>query len=316
MEELISVIINVYNGEKYIDKCLKSTINQTYKNLEILIVNDGSTDNTLQICEGYSDERIRIITTENMGLSKSRNVGIDNARGVYLYFIDADDFVEADVIEHLYGIAKEYDVPIATCRPLEIHDYKYSATNEQEKVDIISSKEMLKMVVLSTDWAGTIWNKLIKKDLFTNIRFQDRIINDVVVVYKLVMLVDSIGYSNQFKYCYFRHSDSITGMGKNERTMDLYKAAVERYDDIKEIYPDLVENELALYFLITDMYIRCDDIIRTFLKDEGAFNLYNKIFHFRNLFYKMKFSNKLKYLLFRINPKLCRKVFSIYSSCK
>lgn len=80
MNDLITVIINVYNGEKFIDKCLQSVINQTYKNIEILIVNDGSTDNTLKICEGYSDERIRIITTENMGLSFSRNVGIENAK--------------------------------------------------------------------------------------------------------------------------------------------------------------------------------------------------------------------------------------------
>ena len=80
MDELITVIINVYNGEKYIQKCLDSIVNQTYKNIEILIINDGSTDDTLSICEGYTDSRIRIITTENIGLSFSRNVGIENAR--------------------------------------------------------------------------------------------------------------------------------------------------------------------------------------------------------------------------------------------
>ena len=86
MNELITVIINVYNGENFIAKCLESVINQTYKNLEILIVNDGSTDNTLSICESYSDKRIKIITTENMGLSFSRNVGIENAnRRVFVF---------------------------------------------------------------------------------------------------------------------------------------------------------------------------------------------------------------------------------------
>ena len=93
MNKLISIIINVYNGEKYIKKCLDSVINQTYKNLEILIINDGSTDKTLEICKKYKDERIKIITTENQGLSFSRNVGIDNAGGEYLYFVDADDFI-------------------------------------------------------------------------------------------------------------------------------------------------------------------------------------------------------------------------------
>ena len=101
---MISVIINVYNGERYIKKCLDSILNQTYKNLEILIVNDGSTDDTLKICKSYKDSRIRIINTKNKGLSLSRNVGLDNAKGEYLYFIDCDDYIEKDTLEYLYNL--------------------------------------------------------------------------------------------------------------------------------------------------------------------------------------------------------------------
>ena len=87
MNELITVIINVYNGEKYIKSCLESIINQTYKNIEILIINDGSTDNTLNICKSYKDSRIRIINQKNMGLALARNVGIDNAmRKVFVFY--------------------------------------------------------------------------------------------------------------------------------------------------------------------------------------------------------------------------------------
>ena len=121
MEELITIIINVYNGENFIKKCLESVINQTYKNLEILIINDGSTDNTLRICESYEDERIRIINQENMGLSLARNVGIDEAKGEYLYFIDCDDFVEYDVIEYLYNLCKKYNTLMATCQPITVY---------------------------------------------------------------------------------------------------------------------------------------------------------------------------------------------------
>ena len=138
MEELISVIINVYNGEKYIKKCLESIINQTYKNLEILIINDGSTDNTLSICQSYKDERIRIITQENIGLSKSRNVGIENAKGEYLYFIDADDFVELDVIEYLHNLCKKYNVLISTSNAINVYGYNFKIKECKEKVNVFS----------------------------------------------------------------------------------------------------------------------------------------------------------------------------------
>ena len=194
MEKLISVIINVYNREKFIGKCIESVINQTYKNLEILIINDGSTDNTLKICESYKDERIRIITTENLGLSLSRNVGIDNAKGEYLYFIDSDDFVENDVIEYLYNLCKKYNAKFSTCIPLTVFDYNFTVNNKNERIDVLTSYEMLKKVLILEDMSGTTWNKLLKKDLFSNIRFEDRIINDVVVTYKLVIEAEKIIY--------------------------------------------------------------------------------------------------------------------------
>ena len=133
MKDLISVIINVYNGEKFIEKCLDSIVNQTYKNLEILIINDGSTDKTLKICKKNKDKRIKIINTKNMGLSLSRNVGIDNAKGEYLYFVDADDFIELDAIEYLYNLCKKYDVRIATCDPLTIYNYDFIKYERKEK---------------------------------------------------------------------------------------------------------------------------------------------------------------------------------------
>lgn len=303
--ELISVIINVYNGEKFINKCLNSIINQTYKNLEILIINDGSTDNTLEICKSYKDERIRIINQENMGLSLSRNVGIDNARGEYLYFIDVDDFVTLDVIEYLYNIAKEKNVSISTCRSIQVHDYNYELQPCEENTEIISSRDMIKKILRRIDTSVSIWNKLIKKELLNNLRFENRIINDLAFTHKLVIKAEVIGYSNQIKYFYLTHPKSITAMDKNERTMDLYKAAIERYYYIKNIYPELVENELWMYHRIAMLYLFKNNRIRKFLKDEGAFKFYNKIYKFKNIS-KINFSSKVKFILFRINPKLCR----------
>ena len=279
MEELVSIIINVYNAEKYIAKCLESVINQTYRNIEIIIVNDGSTDKTLEICESYKDERIRIINQENMGLSMSRNVGIENSRGEYLYFIDADDFIDIDTIEYLYKLIKKYDVPIATANPMEISDYNYKKTEKAEKIKILSSKEMLKKILLSTDRAGTAWNKLIKRELFNNIRFEDRIINDIVVVYKIILKIDKLVCSNQKKYYYLRHEDSITGQEKPEYLIDAYKAIMERYNSIKKIYPDLIENRLAINRLIALMYYHEEPEIQKILEEQNAIKLYNEMFY-------------------------------------
>ena len=253
MEELISIIINVYNAEKYIAKCLESAINQTYKNIEIVIVNDGSTDGSLKICESYKDERIRIINQENMGLSKSRNVGIDNSKGEYLYFIDADDFIENDTIEYLYNLIKKYNVPLATTKPLDIFDYNYTNKQPKEKIKVLSKEEMLKKVLLSTDRAGAIWNKLLRKDLFNDIRFEERIINDVVVVYKIVLSIDKVVFSNQKKYYYLHHKDSILGKKSPEHSMDLYKASLERYETVNKIYPNLTENRVSVNIIISNL---------------------------------------------------------------
>lgn len=316
MEDLISVIINAYNVEKYIGKCLESIINQTYKNLEIIIINDGSTDNTLSICERYKDERIKIINQENMGLSKSRNIGIDNSNGKYLYFIDPDDFVENDVIEYLYSLIKKYNVSISTCLPLDIYDYNFKVKKKKEKVSLISSKDMIIKILLLLERAGTIWNKLIKKELFDNIRFEDRIINDVVVTYKIVLAVDKIAYSNQVKYYYLRHKDSILGKKKAEHSIDLYKASLERYDYIKNIFPKLKENEICVNSIIMYLYLQENSKVQDFLKEQDAFKLFKKMFSFKILICKMKFRDKIKIILFRINPKLCKLCVNNYLKLK
>lgn len=197
MKELITVIINVYNCEKYISKCIESAINQTYKNLEILIINDGSTDKTLEICKKYKDSRIKIITTKNQGLSLSRNTGLDNARGKYLYFIDADDYIDNDTIEYLYKLIIKYDADLATCNPLTIFNYNFKKIEEKEIIKNLDNIEMLKKVLLAENVAGATWNKLVKKELYDNIRFENRIINDLVVTYKVVLKAKKIIYSNQ-----------------------------------------------------------------------------------------------------------------------
>ena len=115
-EDLVSVIVPVYNMEKYLEKCLKSIIDQTYKKIEIIIVNDGSTDSSIEICNKFkeNDNRIKIITKKNAGLGMARNTGLENANGEYVYFIDSDDYIEETLIEDNIKLIKEYKLDIVT----------------------------------------------------------------------------------------------------------------------------------------------------------------------------------------------------------
>ena len=314
MKELITVIINVYNGEKFLKKCIDSVINQTYKNLEILIINDGSTDKTLDICKSYKDERIKIITTKNQGVSLSRNVGIDNAKGEYLYFIDADDFIELDTIEYLHSLCKNYNCDLSTCNPLVIFDYNFTQKKEKEKISILNSYDMLKKVLLLENMAGTTWNKLIKRELFDNIRFQNRITNDVVVTYKLILKCNKIIYSNQKKYYYLKHQNciSIDGYEKKERSIDFYNAIIERYNELKKIYPKMIENDIGLLRGILKLYLVENREVQSFLETQKTLKKYRKIFSFKMLASNIKTKEKIKLILFNISPKKFKKIGKKY----
>ena len=316
MKDLITVIINVYNGEKFINKCLDSIINQTYKNLEILIINDGSTDNTLNIIKKYKDKRIRIITTENKGLSLSRNVGIENAKGEYLYFIDIDDYIELNTIEYLYNMLKKYNVLYSSCKPIDVFDYNTKISNIENKEEVLTSEEMLKMLLLGKDRAGTIWNKLIHKSLFNNIRFEDRIVNDITVTYKVMIAAKKIAYGNQIKYYYLRHKNSITGreIKNTSRSIDTYKAQLDRYYNIKKLYPNLTENNICLIRILVILLCRDDDVLQKFLKEQNAMKIFRKIFTFKVFTCNINLKEKIKILLFMISPRLCRFIDRKYKS--
>ena len=314
---MITVIINVYNGEKYIRKCLDSIINQTYKDLEILIINDGSTDKTLSICKSYKDKRIRIITTKNQGLSLSRNVGLDNAKGDYIYFVDVDDFIELDTIEYLYKLSKKYKADITTCKALDIYDYNFEVKDNKENIEIISSRLMLKYVLLSTHKAVCIWNKLIKKELFNNLRFEARIINDMAFTHKLIMKTDNIVSGNKIKYYYLRNIDSITAKKASlERLKDIYNVYVDRYYYVKKKYPNLIENNAALLQMIIKSYLKNNKELEKYLNKENALKLYKEVFTIKVLKCNIKFREKIKIILFRISPKFNKFIINIYLKIK
>lgn len=316
MDELITVIINVYNGERFIKKCLENIINQTYKNLEILVVNDGSTDNTLSICQEIKDKRIRIINQENKGLSLSRNVGIDNAKGEYLFFIDVDDWIDEDTIEYLYKLCKENKAEMSTCRAIEVYKEQLNGkekieienSKKENKLKLLNKEEMLKKTLISLNNEVVIWNKFIKKDLFNNVRFEDRIVNDVVVTYKLVINTNKIAYGEEIKYFYFKNNESITYKNKADRQIDMYKASMERYEYVKNIYPDMMENNVGMIKKGMYTFFNEKEEVQEFWNKNKCLKQLRNIFDFRIYFSKIEIGLKIKITLFLIAPNLYRKI--------
>ena len=183
----ISVIVPVYKVEKYLDRCVESIVNQTYKNLEIILVDDGSPDNCPAICDAWAnkDERIKVIHKENGGVSSARNRGIDAATGDYIGFVDSDDWIEPDMYELLADNAKKYDADISRCGYfVDWPDHIAQVGNGGILLyeDIERRCEMLRSYHL----VSALWNKIYRRELFEEERLDEslRITEDWQINYR------------------------------------------------------------------------------------------------------------------------------------
>lgn len=195
-EKKISVIIAVYNKEKYLHKCLDSIIAQNYKNLEIILINDGSTDRSKEICEEYEkkDNRIKLISTVNRGASSARNLGLDTAQGDYISFIDADDYISKDFYTYLYNYMIKYNADIVECNSVKVkedneyNDESFYIPKTEEIIECNNIGALIRLYGDEQEFYGkaiVVWNKLYKKEVLNNIRFEPgRIIDDESFTYK------------------------------------------------------------------------------------------------------------------------------------
>lgn len=216
MKDLISVIIPIYNVEKYLNKCIDSIINQTYKNLEIILVDDGSPDNCPQICDEYAkkDSRIKVIHKKNGGVSSARNVGLINSTGNYIGFIDPDDYIEPIMYEKLLKVLKESNTLVSMCGFYKIKDNKIVKTDNYDE-KIISSEKLLKDIFNYTSM-GTLCNKLFAKEIFFDINNNQLFFNetihyceDVLMLETILSNKNNIAIHNQPLYNYIVSSNSI-----------------------------------------------------------------------------------------------------------
>jgi len=212
--DLISIIVPIHNVEKYLEECIKSLINQTYQNIEIILVEDGSPDNCGKICDEYAqkDARIKVIHKENGGLSDARNCGIEVATGKYITFVDSDDYVSKYYVQKLYNAIIENDVKVSQCNLIRVEeDGKEIEKVGYEENQIKDTKEMIKD--LSREhWESIIaCSKLYDIELFQKIRYPvGKIHEDAFVTYKILYNTDKIAIVNDYLYYYRQLQNSIT----------------------------------------------------------------------------------------------------------
>ena len=247
-QPLISVIIPVYNVELYIQTCMKSVLRQTYTNLEIILVDDGSTDKSGLICDKYKkeDKRIKVIHKKNGGLSDARNIGIDLSSGEYITFIDSDDAVDPDYIEYLYKIITEKCCQISLCSfQLEFENKKKRYLMGNGKEELLSTRECLEKILYHDQISVSACGKLYRRDLFNKIRYpKGKLFEDVGTTYKLILMAPFISCGYKCKYHYFIRGNSITTGSFTPRKLDLLQQADQMAEDIVQQFPELYEASL------------------------------------------------------------------------
>lgn len=223
MTPLISVIIPVYNVENYIKKCIDSLTAQTYKNIEIILVDDGSPDNSGKICDtaALSDTRISVIHKKNQGVSAARNTALDAMKGDYVTFVDGDDYVSADFIETLYNAIKKECADISTCGHYrEYNDGRLipvlSSPIRASRNIVLSGKDSLIDLYYGKTCSASSGSKLYKTNLFKNVRFPDYIMGeDTFVVYHTFIQAKVIAHTYKPLYYYVQHESSVTNHPSN-----------------------------------------------------------------------------------------------------
>ena len=324
MNNLISVIIPVYNVEPYLTKCIKSIMNQTYKNLQIIIINDGSTDFSGTMCDELAkkDNRIVVIHKDNGGLSSARNAGLEIVKGQFLSFIDGDDWLEITFYEEMINFIEKYSVDIVMCGAKVIKDsncvenrFLYFKNN-----CVIEHNKALEMV-LKDEIGSQVWCKLAKIKLWEDIYFPNgRFFEDIPTTYKIFAKSNTdIGFVAKPMYNYVLHNDSISFRENPLKDYHIYLGFKERLDYVKINFTQCYEYCLVLacnYGLnvYSSYYLNSYNELIPFLNDIDSFLAEHKNEIFKNSMISLK--RKILFKSYFINKKLFKQMLFINRKIK
>lgn len=255
MADLISIIVPVYNVEKYLDQCIESIINQTYKELEIFLIEDGSPDNCGAICDSWAkkDDRIKVFHVDNGGSARARNIGLLHAKGKYVGFVDADDFLMPSMYEILYKLAINSSAEITECGYYKVtSDVMHNSLNnlEGKTIRTFNTAEALLENVRDTVVQQVVWNKLYLKRIIGNTFFTEgKYIDDEFWTYKIIGSAKKIVSTTEKLYCYRQQEASMMHQSFSLRRMDALEAKLQRLKYLEQRFPSIVsEAKCNLYF--------------------------------------------------------------------
>ena len=248
MSPQISVIIPVYNVERYLRQCLDSVVGQTYRNLEILIVDDGSMDGSGDICDEYKekDERVKVFHTDNHGLSAARNYALDRSHGDYIAFIDSDDWFELNALERFITTAQNTGADIVACQFYQ--EYK-NTTIEPSGFDtgfVVEGQAVLASMILDHKLTEDVWNKFYKAELFNSIRYPEGMIfEDKATTYKLLQKAEKLAYTPAPLIHYRNREGSLSNVHSMKSLTDYWTVYRERFDELSPISEQYYKTALS-----------------------------------------------------------------------
>ena len=312
----VSIIVPVYNVEKYVEKCLKSISLQTYEKIEVLVIDDGSKDNSGKICEDFAknDDRITVYHKENGGLSDARNYGIARAKGEYITCIDSDDFVDVDYIEYLVNLQKKYNTKMSVCQ----HRVKYDNGNIRDRGkqgdEVLNSFDCMEKLLYHEDVDTSAWAKLYHYSLFDKVKYpKGKIFEDIGTTYALILQCDWIAVGFESKYNYIFHKNSIVNGPFNPAKLDLIEMTDHMAENSLKMYP-----ELSAAILRRRVYARLSTI-NQMLDTESYRGKRNELISFVKLHSKEILKDrrapkrdKAAIILLKINYKLYKKTWLMY----
>lgn len=302
---MISVIVPVYNVEKYLNRCVDSILKQTYQDIEIILVDDGSTDSSGTICDEYKklDSRIKAVHINNSGAAKARNVGLDMVNGDYISFIDSDDWILPNFLENLFNLCNENNCDIAKCETIDVKNENFQIENVEKNVVVYSQREIINEIYRNQKlYNVAVMNKLYKKHIFSKLRFKEGIINeDEEILCKIILNSNKIAVTNEILYCYFLSNNSVTRSKFRKKNLDILIAFESRLnllektqyiDVLKQAQADYMRNICNLYYNVSVSNWDDKNTYLQFLKEkrDNSINTIKK-----NKYYNIK--DRIKYIL-------------------
>lgn len=247
---LITVIVPVYKVEKYLEKCVESIKNQTYQDLEIILVDDGSPDNSGKMCDelAKNDKRIKVIHQNNMGLSGARNTALELMTGEAVTFVDSDDSIDAHMVEYLASDMEQYDADIVECQFFEVFGNTVRTYDYLKETKVYNAEQALLLDLCAKGGSVAACGKLYRKKVFNEHRFAvGRIDEDTFAIIGSLRQANKIVIDSRPMYYYYHRKGSITTVGFNETTLDAITGAKRNLDIVKNEFPGALPGALFRY---------------------------------------------------------------------